>query len=50
MRFNIGDTVQYNDNEYKIIHIYISDFCEIRENESFKTILVHIDEIDHFIK
>lgn len=45
MRVNIGDIVQYIDKKYKIIHIYVSNYCEIREEGTFKTILVHADDV-----
>ncbi|WP_017753665.1 hypothetical protein [Calidifontibacillus oryziterrae] len=45
MRINIGDKVVYEDKEYKVIHIYTSNFCEIREDGTFKTILVHMNEM-----
>lgn len=46
MPFNIGDKVLFNEKEYKVIHIYTSNYCEIREEGRFKTILVHIDEVE----
>lgn len=46
MRVNVGDKVLFGEKEYKVIHIYASNFCEIRENGTFRTILVHINQIE----
>ncbi|NSL51244.1 hypothetical protein [Calidifontibacillus erzurumensis] len=45
MRFRVGDRVLYNEREYTIFYLYQSNYCEIREKGSFRTILVRKDEI-----
>ncbi|HHY74559.1 MAG TPA: hypothetical protein GX497_15310 [Bacillus bacterium] len=46
MRVSIGDKVLYRGKEYNIIHVYASNFCEIREAGTFKTILVHLNDVE----
>lgn len=45
MEVSVGDRVFYLEKEYKIYYIYTSNYCEIREVGSYRTILVHFDEI-----
>ncbi|KEF39811.1 hypothetical protein M670_00835 [Schinkia azotoformans MEV2011] len=45
MEVSIGDKVFYQEKEYTIYYIYSSNYCELREERSYRTILVHIDEI-----
>lgn len=40
----VGDRVLYNDKVYTIVHIYESDYIEIKESD-FKVELVHCSEI-----
>lgn len=46
MEVSIGDKVCYQEKEYRIYYIYTSNYCEIREEGTFRTILVHIEEIE----
>lgn len=45
MEVSIGDKVFYLEKEYTIYYIYTSNYCEIREVGSYRTILVHVDEV-----
>lgn len=45
MEVSIGDRVLYQEKKYTVIYIYTSNYYEIREEELFRTILVHADEV-----
>lgn len=45
MEVSIGDRVFYQEKEYTIYYMYSSNYCELREKDSYRTILVHVNEI-----
>lgn len=45
MRVSVGEMVLYQGNEYKIIHVYPSNYCEVRKEGTFRIILVHADDV-----
>lgn len=46
MGVNVGDMVLFGEKQYKVIHIYATNFCEIREDGTFRTILVHVNQVE----